>query len=309
MIPHRNIFKDIGRIFFWFPLRWCTRIVPFSIIYWVGGVLGNVDYILSGRKRTKRMVKNISLVFRNDEKEASRIIRKNLQNHCRTVLEFMKYPQINTANLAKVVSFEGLEFLDAELNKGNGVILSTAHFGAKQSLQIALGHKGYPINQIYYHMSRDELSFVQKNVSQKQRKKIEEKIPCTFISAKGFLRSAYRCIKNNEILIIAADGIGLKDYMDKSFFPFEFLGKKMLFPTGAASMAKKTGAGMIPVFVVREKTKHRIVFESPINISGETNIDAVKHYVRVLEKYVRQYPALWEFWEEFEKGYLLEDSC
>lgn len=305
MIPHRNILKDIGRILFWFPLRWCARIVPFSVIYWVGGVLGNIDYILSGRKRTKRMVKNISLVFRNDEKEASRIIRRNLQNHCRTVLEFMKYPQINGANLAKVVSFDGREFLDAELNKGNGVILSTAHYGAKQLLQVALGHKGYPINQINYHMSEDALSFIQKNISQKQRMIIEEKIPCTFISARGFLRSAYRCLKNREVLIIAGDGSGMNEYMEKSFLPFDFLGKKMLFPTGPVSLAKRTGASMIPVFVVREKSRHRIIFESPINIFGERNIE---HYVAVLERYVRQYPALWEFWEEFERGYLLKDS-
>lgn len=281
--------------------------MPFSAIYWTGGVLGDIDYFLSGRARTERMVKNISQVFNNDAKKAKKMIRNNLKNHCRTVLEFMKYPKINRANLGDVVSFDGLELLDAELNKGCGVILSTAHFGAKQLLQVALGHKGYPINQINYHMSRGELSFIQKNVSQKQRMMIEEKIPTTFFSAKGFLRSAYKCLKNNEVLIIAWDGSGLKEYMDKSFLPFDFLGKKMLFPTGPASMAKRTGASMIPVFVVRNKSRHKIVLEPQIDMRKLTTIEAVKQYIKVFEKYVLRYPSLWELWEEFEEGFLLQN--
>ncbi|MFC1789090.1 hypothetical protein ACFLZE_04155, partial [Thermodesulfobacteriota bacterium] len=152
MIAHRNILKDIGRILFWFPLRWFVKSVPLSALYWTGGVLGDIDYILSGRKRIKRMVKNILHVFPDDGNKVKKILRSNLQNHSRTVLEFIKYPQINRVNLADVVSFEGLEIIDAELTERNGVILATAHFGAKQLLQVALGHKGYRINQINYHM-------------------------------------------------------------------------------------------------------------------------------------------------------------
>lgn len=305
MIAHRNLLKDIGRVLFWFPLRWGVNLMPFSTVYWIGGVLGYLDYLFSGTKRIKKMAKNISQVFEYDEKEVKRIIRNNLQDHCRNVLEFIKYPQLNGENIAKFVSFEGVELLDRELTKGRGVILATSHFGAKQLLQAALGFRTYKVNQINYHMSSEELTFIQKHVSQRQRKKIEEKIPANFIPANSFLRSAYNCLKNNEILIIAADGIGLPEHMDKGYSTFSFLGKKVLFPSKTVSLAERTGASIVPVFVIREGIKHKIVFEPVIEINSKSIEDSFNEFVKLLEKYIRRYPHLWEFWEEFEEGNLI----
>ena len=254
------------------------------------------------------MSEHVAQVFGCNQKQAAKTVRRNLQNHFRNVLELIKYPRITPPNISDLLYFDGIDYLDNELKKGKGVILLTAHFGAKQALQIGLGLKGYRVNQINYHMSSEELSWVQKYISQKQRIKIEEQIPVNFIPVNGFMRSAYECLKNNQILIIAGDGIGLKSHMDKSYLPFDFLGAKMLFPTGMASMARRTGAVVIPVFDIRENSKHRIVFEQSINVEHQTDIDSVTEYVRLLEKYVRQHPALWEFWEEFEEGNLIAVS-
>lgn len=284
-------------------------LAPLSVVYCIGGILGHVDYLFSGKKRIRRMKVNISQVFGDDDRKSEEIVRDNLKHHIRTVLEFTQYTRLNSENIANVVSFERISILDQELKKGKGVILCTCHFGAKQLLQVAMGHKGYPVNQINYHMNQKELSFIQKNVAQKQRLKIEMRIPATFISAKGFLRSAFKCLKNNEVLIIAGDGSGLKDHMDNSYLPFDFLGKKMLFPSNMVSMARRTGASIVPVFVVREKIRHRIVFESPLNLSEETNAIVLKEYISLVEKYVRRYPSLWEFWEEFDERNLLADLC
>ncbi len=308
MIAHRNLLKDIGRVLFWFPLRWCVNLMPFLVVYWIGGILGCIDYLFSGPKRIKKMVKNISQVFELNEKEAKRTIVNNLQNHCRNVLELTKYTKLNKENIANFLSFEGLEILDRELAKGKGVILATSHFGAKQLLQVGLGLCGYKINQISYHLKGGELSFIQKCVSQKQRKKIEDKIPAKFISAKDFLRPAYDCLKENQILIIAADGVGLVKYMGKEYAPYSFLGKEMLLPKNVASLAKRTGASMVPAFVVREGEKHRIIVEPALSVNEQPTEEIFEQFVRVLEKYIRQYPSLWEFWEEFEEGNLLVAS-
>ncbi len=283
--------------------------MPFSSLYWLGGIFGYMDYFLSGSKRIKRMLSNISATFpTREKKELRRIIRNNLQEHCRNVLELIKYPQLNPNNIGEIVSFQGLEFLDRELAKGKGVILATSHFGAKQLLPLGLGLSGYKINQIFYHMHRDELTFIQKYISQRQRKKIEKQIPAKFISADGFLRSTYDCLKQNQTLIIAGDGIGLTKHMGKGYAPFDFLGKEMLFPQNIASLAKRTGASIVVAFVVREEKKHRIIIEPALGTNGETNGEIFEQFVRRLEKYVRQYPFLWEFWEEFEEGNLLTAS-
>lgn len=252
------------------------------------------------------MLENISQAFEAEEKELRRIIRNNLRNHCRNVLELIKYPRLNPHNMAGIVAFQGLEFLHKELEKGKGVILVTSHFGAKQLLQVGLGLSGYKINQISFHIRGEELSFIQHHVSQKQRQKIEKRIPAKFIPRDKFLRSAYDCLKQNQILIIAADGVGSAKYIGKGYVPFNFLGKEMLFPKNVVSLAKRTGSSVVPAFVVRERKRQRIIVEPALRrVNERSDIEIFEQFVRLLEKYVRQYPSLWEFWEEFEEGNLL----
>lgn len=308
MIAHKNIIKDIGRLLFWFPVRWCIQLMPFQFVYALGTVLGNLDYYLSGRQCIEKMKANLIETLGYSQSKADRIIRRNLQYHSRNVLELIKYPQINSKNMGDFIDFKGIEYLDQELAKGKGVILMTAHFGAKQILQVGLGHLGYPLTQLHYHMKCKELTWTQKNVSQKQRIYIENKLPVNFLSSKGFLGSAVKRLKKNQILLLAGDGIGLKRHMNKGYHPFNFLGRTMLFPTGSLSIAEFTGSAILPIFALRDKHRHRIIMEPPLDIENGYHLDVLKQFIIILEKYVRTYPSLWEFWEEFEPGMLIDES-
>lgn len=308
MVARRNFIKDLGRILFWFPLRWLINILPFTAIYWLGGGLGELDYILSGNKRRNKMIKNISVVFNSNEKEVKKIIRSNLKNYMRNTLEFIKYPQLTAKKINDILTIDGIGILDQELVKGKGIILTTAHFGAKQLLQIALGLRGYKVNQIHYHMDDTELTFIQKQISQRHRKKIEEKIPAKFISKNGFFRSAFECLKENQILIIAADGTALPGHMNRGYGQFYFFGKKVLFPSNIPSLSIRTGASIVPTFVIRDGRKHKIIIEQPLKFNSQSHIDSKWEFIDILEKYIKQYPDHWEFWEEFEEGRLIVKS-
>lgn len=298
--------KDIGRILFWFPVRWFVLIIPMNTIRRMGKWFGELDYFISGTKRRHRMSKNISDSLHISLKDAQNIVRKNLSMNIINTLELMKYPNYTKTQVVDGVIFDGFDRLNAGLNRGKGVILLTAHFGTKQMLQIALGLLGYAVTQIHFHMGKDELSFVQKFVAQKQRKKIESKIPARFISANGFLRPAFRCLKENQVLIMAGDGVGLKKRMDKSYRSFNILEKKMWFPTGPYSLARRTRSAIIPTFAFREQGGgHRIKFETPIDIDNLGIMQCAGEYVSLLESYVRRYPWHWEFWEEFDEDVLV----
>ncbi|SLM30395.1 hypothetical protein MTBBW1_2200049 [Desulfamplus magnetovallimortis] len=305
MIAHKNIIKDVGRLVFWFPVRWCINMMSFRAVYTFGTFLGILDYYISGRSCVEKMKKNIMQTLGYSKDKASMIVLQSLQNHSRNVMELIKYPQINKKNFSENVELKGIEYLDSALKKGNGVIMLTGHFGAKQILQVAFGLLGYPLIQLNYHMESEELSWVQKNVSQKYRLQIEDKIPVRFISSKGSLMSAVKALKRNEILLIAGDGIGIKEHMSKGYKSFPFLGRTMLFPAGSVGMAKFTKAALLPVFAMRNKHRHKIIIESPIDAELETD-DALRKYIRILEKYVYLEPSMWEFWEEFEQGLLIE---
>lgn len=302
MLAKDNFIKDIGRLIFWYPVRWLILIMPFSATYRLGGLLGSIDFRLTGNSRIERMRKNIQAIC--SAEESRRHIEDNRRNHFRNVLELVKYPTLSTDLMNSYVSFSGLGLLDQELNKGRGVLLMTAHFGAKQLLQIALGLKGYKICQINYHMPKEDLSYIQKKVSQRHRIGIEEKLPVKFISATGFMRTAYKTLKNNEILIVAGDGPGIRHLMDDSYIPLSFLGRTMMFPANIAGLAKRTEAGIIPVFAVRDGAHHVIRFMPTLRQDASVE-SLVEAYANELEKIVREHPDQWEFWEEFDAGVLL----
>lgn len=265
--------------------------------------MGDVNYWISGSKKRKKIRKNISKVF-GDER-SKRILKNIFRNHSRNVLELIKYPQLDQEKIAPHLEFKHKEIIDKESEKGRGLVLMTAHFGAKQFLQIALGLNGFNMTQVNYHMGRHELTAVQKKISQKNRKRIEKSMPINFISAKSFLRPIFRLLDNGEIIIIAGDGTGQKRHMDKSFVEFEFLGKSVLFPTNIVPLARKAKVKIIPVFVVRQKSKHIIIFEKPLDIKEKSRTVAVRQYVELLEGYIRNYPSQWEFWEEFDEDNLV----
>lgn len=306
MIPHRNLLKDIGRLFFWYPVRWVLLLLPFSSMYRVGTLLGYINYLFSGSAIIITMRRNISEALGYSERESANIIRRNLQNHLVNVLEFIKYPQINKNSIRTYLTVDGISTLDNELKKGKGVILATAHFGAKQFMQVGLGLMGYKLNQVHYHMNRHELTLIQRKVSQKMRRNIEDKIPASFIAAGSFIRPAYRCLKNNEVLIVAADGIGMPEHMSRGYLPIPFLGKEMLFPSNMLALAERTGATILPAFVARQEgSHHRLIIENPLHTCPGHPEKSLRDFALRLEKYVITYPYQWEFWEEFKEGTLI----
>lgn len=304
MIAHKHLPKDIARIIYWYPVRWIVQVLPSSALYVLGNLFGKIDSLLSGRKRMSLLQANIQHGLKTDSARSREIALSTLQNHQRNMLEFMKYPLLSLSNLHKVCNLHGLGNVDEALKLRKGVILITAHFGAKQLLQSALGLKGYNVNQINYHMHKEELSKIQHWISQNNRKRIEARIPVRFIQAKGVMKQAYKCLKQNQLLILAGDGSGLVQHMDRTYQVFPFLHSTMRFPTNWVNLSLRTQAAVIPVFTVRKEGKHDIFFHPALKKDQGSVSYMVQNYIQILEKYVYTYPEQWEFWEEFQSGIL-----
>jgi KDO2-lipid IV(A) lauroyltransferase len=87
-----------------------------------------------------------------------------------------------------------------------------------------------------------------------------------------------------------------------------FFGRPARFPLGPATLARVTGAPLVPTFMVREGWKgFRAVAEEPIEVehTADRAADlraATERVVRIYESYVRRYPLQWfnfhDFWAE-----------
>jgi len=102
-------------------------------------------------------------------------------------------------------------------------------------------------------------------------------------------------LRNNELVFIPLDqnfGSGGGVYV-------EFFGRKAATATGPVVFAKRTGATILPMFVVRqEDDRHKVIIEPLLQLediedekkSVEVNTAKI---TKVIEKYIRQYPQEW----------------
>jgi lauroyl/myristoyl acyltransferase len=315
LIIRDSLLRDFCKLVAWYPMRWLVTALPWSFAYALGNIIGIVDGLL-GKHRVRQMETNILRGLGTDGVDANRartiahmVVRRHYVEH----MEFYKFATLTAGNLNQRISFEGLERLQAMLAHGKGVILVHMHFGSKQFPMVALGLNGFPVTQVGYRdPEAGDHSWIHRNVHLKIRMRIESSFSVKYLHLGNSFRSGYDALKANQILMITGDGIGGIRGAQPNYLPVPFLGQTMMVPPGPARIALKTGAALIPLFCVQSDDgwTYRAVFEEPVLQQNTGNRDTdVKvntgRFVAVFERYVRQYPDHWMFWEEFQPGNLL----
>jgi KDO2-lipid IV(A) lauroyltransferase len=102
-------------------------------------------------------------------------------------------------------------------------------------------------------------------------------------------------------------GMQMDRVMGGAYQLFDFCGRPAPFPIGSATLARATGAPLVPVFVIagKDRKKCTVLVEAPIEVAHTRNRDAdvrdaMARVVAVYERYVRAYPEQWfnfyDFW-------------
>jgi len=167
----------------------------------------------------------------------------------------------------------------------------------------ALGLKGYKVNQIEGPVIEGLSAF--GDYCARQKVALEKSIPATLINGRQFLRPAFDALRNNEIVMMAGDGMGGGKFLGRQL-SINFLGHRLKFPAGPVVLASKTGASLLPLFTVRNEgdTPYRAILHPPLavrheRLREEEVLICMEEFVALLEKYVMKYPFLWHFWDEF----------
>ena len=206
------------------------------------------------------------------------------------------------------MEIRGLEHLDESLKKGKGVILVHGHFGPVHLPLVSLARLGYKMKQI--GLPSDEgLSWVGRNVAYRLRLKYEAKIPAEIIKADTFLRSAFRWLNDNGVIMITGDGTGTDKWYGR-YETFAFFGYNLMFPLGPSILSEKTGASLIPIFIIPGKDRlFKIIIEQPITSqrpAPEKPFDLTEKFVKRLENYIAYYPGYMHFLDRFYLGGLIQ---
>lgn len=269
------------------------------MIDYLGRIGGNLLCLLS-REKQAVMADEWSRILPETHSQGIRnVVKGSFIHYCTSELEVLLYPVMNKAFIERIVTVKGNEYLDNALSKGRGVLLFQAHFGAFQMVMPVIGYSGYTMNQISASASvwKEEASgsWIQKKCFD-MKADYERTLPVQHISVKSSLRPVFRALERNEIVGITVDG-----GEGKKVVSTDFLGRRAYLQRGGVELAIRTGAEIVPAFIITDKgLRHRLVIHPPLTINQaldkEENISKVmKAFAAILEKYVLQYPTLYGY--------------
>ncbi len=288
-----GLIKDLALLIYWYPLRFCIRFIPLAWIYRLGKIGGHLLFLISKKKRLV-LSDEMKHIFPDlNTQSIDDLVRDSFANYCMSELEVLLYPEIDKDYIRKYISMEGHDHLEKALSHGSGVLLLQAHFGAFQMVLPILGHCGYVINQISASASlwkAHATSAIQK-IALDKKAQYENRLPIKHFPVGNIPRPLFMALRRNEIVGITSDGGAARKTVE-----VRFLGRTANFPQGVADLALKTGAVIVPVFIITEKNlSHRLVFHPPLSQKNNSDPSAeaiaiMQDFADILSEYVRQYP-------------------
>ena len=260
----------------------------------LGDILGDLGYCIVFRHR-RRTIINMKLVYGDQKslKEIKLMTRQIFRYLGRSACEMVYFcSRDNIKNATQLVNIvEGGQYLKQAHEKGKGVIIVSAHMGNFMLVGKKLADMGYKTATIMRQMKDEKLEkLFTKWRNEKMGQHTILKLPL------------WRSVR--ESLDWLAKGNILTMYIDQrsgSGVWVDFFGRPTLTSTGAAVFALRTGAPVVPLFIINDNEGfYKIIIEPPVEIdkTGERKKDIAVNtakFTKIIEGYVRKYPTQW-FW-------------
>ena len=213
-------------------------------------------------------------------------------------------PRFTPSEKAALLRIDGLEHLDAALDEKRGVILLGSHLNSVCLflLVISLREHGYDVRTALPEPKDPWPPTAVGKILNRYYKAPTVAEAMAAFYAQFNIRPIVRCLRDNAVVAQTGDGLH-----SARFVEVDFLGRRMPFPTGMASVAQVTGAVVVPVFQVGSPPHGlRSVIEEPWTVKREVEAEGALHaavaaYARRLEHYLLENLASWEHW-------LIEDT-
>lgn len=261
----------------------CTT--PYPVSFFISSTLAWSWWI--ARKNVSKVKTNVSKVLDLDvnNPEVISISRKVYIEFAKNIVDFLKNGIITRKQFKKNVKLDGLDNLKKALEKGKGAVIFTAHIGNVEWGASRIGAEGIKIWGV--GLSRENRFL--DNYFEKNRK---GKYLNTLNANK--MLGVFRILKNNEVVAIPTDWDPAGTAK-----AYDFLGKKIMLPSGAIQIALASGAPLIPSFIVRDgKYHHHQTIYEPLDLIREGEKEKLieknmQIIINVLEKQIRENIDQW----------------
>ena len=261
---------------------------PRRVARGIGALIGRIALLLTPRL-TRVGDLNLRLAFpQKSPAERRQILRKLYRNLGWLLAEFCQMPRYTQEMTRSFIRYDGLDHYLAARDEGKGVLILTGHLGAWELSSFYHSLMGYPMSIVIRRLDNPLVDNLVNHI---------------------------RCLHGNQVLhkddfargLLASmrGGGTVGILMDTNMTPpqgafVDFFGHPACTGSGLARVAIKTGAQVLPGFLLWEEATQRYVlrFGAPLSLpsSEDVEADALAHtalFTRVIEDYIRQYPDQW----------------
>ena len=151
------------------------------------------------------------------------------------------------------ISVQGTENLDNALACGKGIMAVSAHLGNFSLIGAKMIRAGYPFTMLVKESKYPGIAGVSREIQKKQGGHFIYMDPW----AKA-LRQIMSALRNNEIVCLLAD-----ENKKDSETVVDFFGHPAPTATGPAVLSLRTGALVVPIFIVRHADLSHTIFIEP----------------------------------------------
>lgn len=271
-------------------------------------ILGRLAYFLSVNKK-HQIQTNLSGTFASaaDPAGLQRIVRGSLNDFWREMLSWSN--DIDLMANPTALTLDGITHLEAALEHGKGVILWESNgFGQRLLAKKILFRKGFAVVQVHGpnnlggfltgdpRATRVRREWVKPFFDRRERAFTAGQIDLPDSDSMIYTRAMMDCLTGNGILCAAGDGrVGQKQIR------IWFLGHQIPFSTGLVSMARLTGAPILPLFCYQQSDRLCLEIGAPLDLPADMPREdlqraVLQQYAAQLETHIREFPEQYRNW-------------
>lgn len=269
--------------------------LPLKVGYKIAILISDLRYIFAYQDR-KEVTENLKAIFPDkSDSQISKIRIRIFRNFAKYLVDFFRFSELDAGYIKKNVKLENVGYLDMALSKGKGAIVLSAHLGNWELGAAVLALLGYPFWAVAlthkYKKINDFFNF------QRESKGVK------VIPLSNAVRQCFNVLGKNEMVALVGD----RDFSERGMV-VDFFNKPTFLPQGPAAFYLKTGAPIVPVFMLRNEDDtftlkvEKLIEFSPSGDKNKDTLELINRHKLIIEKYIRTYPSQWYMFRRFWKS-------
>ena len=286
-IPHTRFRLALEYSIVWVLVQ-ALRLPPRAVARRMGECIAWVAWVALPRLRSVGM-RNLRMAYPDiEDAEREAMLRKLYRGLGWQMAEFCQMPKYTAERAAKFIEYDGLDRYLAAKARGRGVLVVTGHLGA------------WELSSFYHSLCGHPMGMVIRRLDNPLVDRMVNRIRCLHgnrvLHKDDFARGLLGAMRAGETVGIL---------MDTNMTPpqgvfVEFFGRPACTASGLARVALKTGAAVLPGFMLWEPIERRYVLhfgpELVLARSGDAEADAqaaTQMCASATEEWIRRYPDQW----------------